>query len=257
MRRFLVAGNWKMNTDRASGSALAGALAENSPSEEAGVEVLVCPPFTGLESVGRAIDGSAVQLGAQDVYFEPGGAFTGEISVEMLRDAGCGYVIIGHSERRNVLGEDDEVANRKVKAALAGGLKVVLCVGELLSQREAGNTEWVLDLQMAGSLADISEDDAKNIVIAYEPVWAIGTGVTATTEQAESAHLHLRNWVSGHYNSEFADQLRILYGGSVKPDNAEALMSQPNVDGALVGGASLKPDLFIPIIDAARSLANR
>ena len=228
MRRFLVAGNWKMNTNRGSGSALAGALAENSPVEEAGVEVLICPPYTGIESAGNAISGSAVQLGAQDVYFEPGGAFTGEISVEMLSDAGCGYVIIGHSERRHVLGETDEIINRKVKAALAGGLKVVLCVGELLSDREGGNTESVLDAQMAGGLADISEDDAKAIVIAYEPVWAIGTGVTATTEQAESAHLHLRNWVSGHYNAEFADQLRILYGGSVKPDNAADLMSQPN-----------------------------
>jgi triosephosphate isomerase len=174
----------------------------------------------------------------------------------MLKDVGCHSVIIGHSERRHVMGETDEVINKKVKAALAGGLQAVLCVGELLSDREAGNTESVLDTQMAGGLADISADQAKNVVIAYEPVWAIGTGVTATTEQAESAHLHLRKWLTSHYNSELAEQMQILYGGSVKPDNAEALMSQPNVDGALVGGASLKADLFVPIIDAARKLAS-
>lgn len=256
MRRFLVAGNWKMNTDRASGQSLAKALAENSPAEEAGVEVLVCPPFVYVDGVGQAVADSAVQLGAQDVYFEESGAFTGEVSVSMLKDMGCRYVIIGHSERRHVMGETDEVINRKVKAALAGGLQVVLCVGELLSEREAGNTESVLDRQMAGGLADVSAEEAGDIVIAYEPVWAIGTGVTATTEQAESAHLHLRNWLSGHYNQQVADNTRILYGGSVKPDNAESLMSQPNVDGALVGGASLKADLFVPIIDAARKLAS-
>lgn len=256
MRRFLVAGNWKMNTDTASGTALAKALAENVPSAEDGVEVLVFPPFVYVASIGQAVADSGVQLGAQDVYFEESGAFTGEVSVGMLKDVGCHSVIIGHSERRHVMGETDEVINKKVKAALAGGLQAVLCVGELLSDREAGNTESVLDTQMAGGLADISADQAKNVVIAYEPVWAIGTGVTATTEQAESAHLHLRKWLTSHYNSELAEQMQILYGGSVKPDNAEALMSQPNVDGALVGGASLKADLFVPIIDAARKLAS-
>ena len=256
MRRFLVAGNWKMNTTRSSGEELAGALAENAASPEDGVEVLVCPPNVYLDAISGRTSGSAVQLGAQDVYFEESGAFTGEVSVGMLKDIGCDSVIIGHSERRHVLGETDEVINRKVKAAIAGGLRAVLCVGELLSDREAGNTESVLDTQMAGGLADISEADVKDIVIAYEPVWAIGTGVTATTEQAESAHLHLRNWLAANYTAETADQIRILYGGSVKPDNAEALMGQPNVDGALVGGASLKPDLFIPIIDAARKLAS-
>lgn len=256
MRRFLVAGNWKMNTNSASGVELAGALAENAASEENGVEVLVCPPSVYLSGVASRVDGSAVALGAQDVYFEAGGAFTGEISVDMLKDVGCGYVLIGHSERRHVIGETDELINKKVKAAIAGGLTPVLCVGELLSEREAGQTESVLDGQMAGGLADISEAEAKNVVIAYEPVWAIGTGVTASTEQAESAHLHLRKWITDNYSASFAEQVRILYGGSVKPDNAEALMSQPNVDGALVGGASLKPDLFIPIIDAARKLAS-
>lgn len=256
MRRFLVAGNWKMNTTLASGQDLAAALAENAPVAEDGVEILVCPPFPYLAAVGAKTGDSAVQLGAQDVYFEAGGAFTGEVSVDMIKDVGCTHVILGHSERRHVIGETDEIINSKVKAAIAGGLTPVLCVGELLSEREAGQTESVLDRQMAGGLADISESDAMNVVIAYEPVWAIGTGVTATTEQAESAHLHLRNWVSSHYTAELAEQMRILYGGSVKPDNAEALMGQPNVDGALVGGASLKPELFIPIIDAARKLSS-
>lgn len=255
MRRFLVAGNWKMNTDRASGTELASALAANAPAEESGVEVLVCPPSAYLAPIQDAIASSAVQLGAQNCYFEASGAFTGEVSVGMLKDVGCSSVILGHSERRHVLGECDETINKKVKAAIAGGLKAVLCVGELLEDREAGNTESVLDTQMAGGLADVSEADAANLVIAYEPVWAIGTGVTATPEQAESAHEHLRKWLETRYSAGFAEAVQILYGGSVKPDNAEILMGQPNVDGALVGGASLKPDLFIPIIDAARKLA--
>lgn len=255
MRRFLVAGNWKMNTNRATGEALASALAANAPSAEDGVEVLVCPPYPYLAPIADKTSSSAVSLGAQDVYFEASGAFTGEVAVDMLKDVGCSHVLVGHSERRHVMGETDEIINKKVKAGIAGGLTVVLCVGELLSDREAGNTESVLDAQMLGGLADTSEADAKNVVIAYEPVWAIGTGVTASPEQAESAHEHLRKWVANRYTSAFSEQIQILYGGSVKPDNAEVLMGQPNVDGALVGGASLKPDLFIPIIEAARKLS--
>lgn len=256
MRRILVAGNWKMNTNRATGTELAAALSANAPATEAGVEVLVCPPYPYLSAISDAVSGSAVQVGAQDVYFEASGAFTGEVSVGMLKDVGCSHVIIGHSERRHVMGETDEIINKKVKSSIAGGLTVVLCVGELLSEREAGQTEAVLDAQMAGGLADVSEDDAKDLVIAYEPVWAIGTGVTASPEQAESAHEHLRKWVASRYNSSFSEKIRILYGGSVKADNAETLIGQANVDGALVGGASLKPDQFIPIIEAARKLAN-
>lgn len=256
MRRFLVAGNWKMNTTRATGEALATALAESAATPEDGVEVLVCPPYPYLTCIADKAAGSAVNVGSQDVYFEASGAFTGEVAVDMLKDVGCKSVLVGHSERRHVMGETDEVINKKVKAGIAGGLQVVLCVGELLSEREAGNTESVLDTQMAGGLADISAEDAKDVVIAYEPVWAIGTGVTASPEQAESAHEHLRKWITNRYDSAFSDQIRILYGGSVKPDNAETLMGQPNVDGALVGGASLKPELFIPIIDAARKLAS-
>ena len=256
MRQFLVAGNWKMNTDQASGVTLAGALASAVSETHDGVEVLVCPPFPYLRSIGTAMSGSGVLLGAQDVYFEASGAFTGEVSVSMLRDVGCSHVILGHSERRHVIGESDDLINKKVRAGLEGGLQVILCVGELLSEREASQTEAVLDRQMAGSLDGISGEKAANLVIAYEPVWAIGTGVTASLDQAESAHAHIRKWMAECYNSGFADQVRILYGGSVKPDNAEVLMRQPNVDGALVGGASLKADNFVPIIDAAKILTS-
>jgi triosephosphate isomerase len=255
MRRFLVAGNWKMNTVRQSATALSGELAAVAATDEAGVEVLVCPPYPYLLPVGDVLRGSAVRLGAQDVYFESPGAFTGEVAVEMLRDVGCQYVLIGHSERRAILGETDAVINRKVRAAIVGGLTVVLCVGEQLSERQAGETEAVLDRQMEGAFAGISDSEASGIVIAYEPVWAIGTGVTASPEQAESAHEHLRKWLARRYNPNFSDKTRILYGGSVKPDNALALLGQPNVDGALVGGASLKAATFVPIIEAARKLS--
>ncbi len=255
MRRFLIAGNWKMNTTRQSGVTLAGELAAVVPQAEAGVEVLVCPPYPYLLAVGEALAGSAVHLGAQDAYFEAPGAFTGEVAVDMLRDCGCRYVILGHSERRHVMGETDAIINRKVRAAVAGGLAAVLCVGELLSERQSGQTEEVLDRQMEGGLTGVSEAEAAQVVIAYEPVWAIGTGVTATPEQAESAHEHLRKWLARRYTSAFSEKVRILYGGSVKADNAETLLGQPNVDGALVGGASLKASTFVPIIEAARKLS--
>lgn len=255
MRRFLIAGNWKMNTTRSAGVALAGELAAVASQTEAGVEVLVCPPYPYLIPVGEKLSGSAVHLGAQDVYFEAPGAFTGEVAVEMLKDCGCRYVILGHSERRHVMGETDAVINRKVRAAISGSLTTVLCVGELLSERQSGQTEEVLDRQMEGGLSGVSEAEAANVVIAYEPVWAIGTGVTATPEQAESAHEHLRNWLARRYTPAFSEKVRILYGGSVKADNAETLLSQPNVDGALVGGASLKAASFVPIIEAARKLS--
>ncbi len=256
MRRFLIAGNWKMNTTRQSGEALASELAAVMPQAETGVEVLVCPPYPYLFPVGDKLAGSAVHLGAQDCYFEAPGAFTGEIAVEMLRDCGCRFVILGHSERRHVMGETDSTINRKVRAAISGGLTAVLCVGELLSERQSGKTEEVLDQQMEGGLSGVSEAEAANLIVAYEPVWAIGTGVTATPEQAESAHEHLRKWLAGRYTASFSERVRILYGGSVKADNAEILLGQPNVDGALVGGASLKASTFVPIIDAARKLSS-
>ncbi len=251
MRRLFVAGNWKMNTLAESATSLGSDLAKQYPESIEKVELLVCPPFPYLAAVGSAVDGSAIQLGAQNAYFESPGAFTGEVAVEMLLDVGSEWVILGHSERRHVLGETDETINQKVLACLSKGLKVILCVGELLSEREAGQTESVLDGQMEGGLAGLDVESLQNLAIAYEPVWAIGTGVTATEEQADSAHAHLRNWLTNRYNSDVAQDMRILYGGSVKPGNAGSLMSLPNVDGALVGGASLQFDSFSAIIDAA------
>ena len=255
MRRFLVAGNWKMNTTKDSGSQLAQALAAEVPKEKTAVEVLVCPPFPYLSTIGDIVNGTGIGFGAQNCYHESPGAFTGETSTEMLSDVGCRSVILGHSERRHILKETDADINLKVKKALDAGLQVVLCVGELQSERESEQTEAVLDTQMTGGLEGVNSAAFDKIVIAYEPVWAIGTGLTATPNQAEAAHQYLRNWLKDHYSAEIADSTRILYGGSVKPDNAKELLSQGNVDGALVGGASLKAELFIPIIQAAVELA--
>jgi triosephosphate isomerase len=255
MRRPLIAGNWKMNTTAQSAVVLSRAVA-GAVRSLPNVDVLVCPPFPYLSAVVEAVRGSAVAVGAQNSWPEPPGAFTGEVANEMLRDVGCTSVILGHSERRHVLGEGDSLINRKVRAALAHGLQVILCVGELLEEREAGNTETVLDTQMAGGLADVQADALTNIVIAYEPVWAIGTGRTATPDQAQAAHAHVRNWLAGRYNAALAGATRILYGGSVKADNAADLLRQPDVDGALVGGASLNRDAFLPIVQAASEIAN-
>jgi triosephosphate isomerase len=254
MRRFFVAGNWKMNLLAKSAVELAGALARAVPASLPNVQVAVCPPFPYLSAVAGAVSGSGVELGAQNAWHEKPGAYTGEVAVEMLLDVGCRWVILGHSERRLILGETDELISRKTLAALSAGLDVILCVGETLSQRQAGQTEQVLDSQMQGSLAGIDDKACARIVIAYEPVWAIGTGVTATTEQAESAHSHLRKWLASRYNPRIAAETRILYGGSVKPQNARSLLEQPDVDGALVGGASLKVDDFLPIVRAAEGI---
>lgn len=255
MRRFLVAGNWKMNTTKDSGSQLAQALVAEVPEENTAVEVLVCPPFPYLNTIGDIVNGTGVGFGAQNCYHESPGAFTGEIATEMLSDLGCRSVLLGHSERRHVLKETNADINLKVKKALDAGLQVVLCVGELQSERESEQTEAVLDTQMTGGLEGVDSSAFDKIVIAYEPVWAIGTGLTATPDQAEAAHQYLRNWLKDHYSAEISDSTRILYGGSVKPDNAKELLSQTNVDGALVGGASLKAELFIPIIQAAAEIA--
>ena len=255
MRRKFVAGNWKMNTTLASAQSLAQELAAAVPADRTQVDVLVAPPYPYLWAVHQALAGSAIQLGAQNAWHTAPGAYTGEVGVDMLKDVGCRQVILGHSERRHVLEESDELINRKVKAVLAGGLDVILCVGELLAEREADQTEAVLNLQMAGGLADVAAGSLSRITIAYEPVWAIGTGKTATPGQAEAAHAFLRNWLKEQYSAEIAQTTRILYGGSVKADNASELLSQTNVDGALVGGASLKTEQFLPIIQAAWNLA--
>lgn len=250
MRKTFIAGNWKMNLDLAGAKSLAESLAGQADSF-GDVEVAVCPPSVYLHAVREAVGDSAVGVGAQNCYHEASGAFTGELSVGMLGDIGCRYVILGHSERRHVLGESNQDVNRKVLAALAAGLTPIVCVGETLDEREAGGTEDIVAEQFYGSLAGLTNEQAAQIVIAYEPVWAIGTGKVATPEQAEQVHSALRQLLQTRYNGEIADSVRIQYGGSVKPENAAELLGQPNIDGALVGGASLKADSFLGIIRAA------
>lgn len=250
MRRPFVAGNWKMNLNRADAEALAKGIAAGVEGDA--VEVGICPPSVYLDVVAAASKGSQVGVGAQNLYPEPKGAFTGEISPDMVVDIGCKYVILGHSERRNIMGESSEEVNKKLVAALAANLTPIVCVGELLEQREAGQTMSVIQEQFDGSFAGISEADMQKCVIAYEPVWAIGTGKVATPEQAEEVHADLRKLMEQRYNSAVADSVRIQYGGSVKPDNAGDLLARPNIDGALVGGASLKVDSFLGIIAAAK-----
>jgi triosephosphate isomerase len=252
MRRKLIAGNWKMNTYRAAATKLARAVVENA-GKHSGVDLLVCPPFVYLAAVSEIIKGSALGLGAQNMYHEANGAFTGETSATMLRDVGCTHVILGHSERRHILGETDAAVNKKTLAALAAGLTPIVCVGELLGERESGQTASVIRRQFDGSLAGITADQIEKLVIAYEPVWAIGTGKVATPEQAEEVHAELRGLLSKHYNDKSSANVRILYGGSVKPSNAKDLLSQPNIDGALVGGASLNADDFLGIAAGASS----
>ena len=250
MRQPFIAGNWKMNLNRAAAVALAEAVAKKA-EEIDGVDLAVCPPSCYLDAVGRAIAGSKVALGAQNMYHEKDGAFTGELSAAMLCDLGCKCVILGHSERRHILGETDAAINRKVHAALAAGLIPIVCVGELLAEREAGQTLPVIRRQFDGSLAGLSADQMMKIVIAYEPVWAIGTGKVATPQQAEDVHLALRKLMEERYNKVLAEAVRIQYGGSVKPENAAQLLKQPDIDGALVGGASLKADQFLGIVAGA------
>ena len=234
---------------RNSSVALVHALVDTLSADDR-VDVAVCPPAVYLHDVGAAIRGSAVQLGAQNMHFEKDGAFTGEISASMLTDLGCRYVILGHSERRQYFGETDATVNRKTLVALDSGLTPIVCVGETLEERESGKTEHVVATQIKGSLAGLSAQQGEKLVIAYEPVWAIGTGKTATPEQAEEVHAQIRSLLRELFGAT-ADVIRIQYGGSVKPENAAELMRQPNIDGALVGGASLKADSFAGIIAAA------
>jgi triosephosphate isomerase len=247
MRRPLIAGNWKMNLNRADAVALASAIAERSAGIE-GVDLAVFPPSVYLDAVGRAVAGSRLAIGAQNVYHEPNGAFTGEISASMLVDLGCRYVILGHSERRHILRESNEEVNKKVLAALAAGLVPIVCLGELLAQREAGRTGEVIRRQFEGSLTGVDAEQMGRIVLAYEPVWAIGTGKVATPQQAEAVHTDLRKILADRYNTDVAQRVHIQYGGSVKASNAADLLAQENIDGALVGGASLKADEFLGIV---------
>ena len=246
MRTPLIAANWKMHKTVSQALAFAADLRSRLQGE-AGVEVAIAPPFPALAALGEALDGSPISLAAQNVHPEPEGAFTGEVSAPMLASLGCTYVIVGHSERRALFGEDDALVAAKLAAVQAAGMRPILCVGETLEQREAGKTFDVLAGQLAGSLARIDAERSAEIVVAYEPVWAIGTGRTATPEIAQEAHAFVRERLAGLLGG-VAEQVRILYGGSVKPENAAALLAQPDIDGGLVGGASLDPASFCAII---------
>ncbi|MBI4791780.1 MAG: triose-phosphate isomerase [Deltaproteobacteria bacterium] len=246
-RRPLLAGNWTMHTTIAEAEALAVAIAQTAiPADR---DVMLAPPFTALAAVGKVLAGSPVLLGAQNVCWEPKGAFTGEISPPMLRDAGCTLVIVGHSERRHIFAETDAMINQRVAGAIRHELVPLLCIGETLAEREAGLTFQVLERQLREGLKDIVLSGAGQLVVAYEPVWAIGTGRTATVDQAQEAHRFVRGVLLTMYEKNIATQIRILYGGSVNPDNVDALMAQDDVDGALVGGAALKAESFCRIIN--------
>ncbi len=250
MRQKFVAGNWKMYTNTATAKQLASAVAKGLGNEQR-VRVAVCPPAPYLLPVAEVLRGSNVLLGGQNAFTENEGAFTGEVSPTMLVDVGCTYVILGHSERRHKLGETDAFINRKVHAALAAGLQVILCIGETLSERQSNRTEEVLDGQLSGSLAGLDAAAMAKVVLAYEPVWAIGTGHTATPDQAQQAHAFIRGRIAGKFGAPVAQSVIIQYGGSAKPDNVEALLHQPDVDGGLIGGASLNADQFLAIIRIA------
>ncbi len=250
MRKYVVAGNWKMNTHLEDGVALAKAVAEKFSGNDK-VEAVVCPPYLSITKVGEAIKGTAVKLGAQDCHFEDNGAYTGKVSVSMLKDAGVEYVILGHSEQRTYFHESNEGVNKKTKKVLEVGLTPIICVGETLEERESNNTEAVVEDHVRGAYAGLSAEDAEKTIIAYEPVWAIGTGKTATSAQAQEVHKFIRSLLAEMYSADLAEKVRIQYGGSMKPENAGELLAQPDVDGGLIGGAALKADSFIGIIEAA------
>ncbi len=252
-RRRYIGGNWKMNTNLAGAKALAESLI-GSIGKDDSVEVVICPPFPYLQGVGDLLHKahSRIRLGAQDVYHQANGAFTGEVSCEMLKDLGVSVVLTGHSERRHVLGESDDLINRKTRAALAAGLQVILCIGETMQQREAGQTDSINLAQLYYGLAGVAPDQMARVTLAYEPVWAIGTGKTATPDDAQSAHAVIRGAMQRMYGPDIASETRIMYGGSVKGSNAAELFQQDDVDGGLIGGASLKADEFTSIVRAAR-----
>ena len=251
-RKVIIAGNWKMNM---TPSATKTAIAETSAlvAGKNGCEVVLCVPFVDIAVAVEAAKGTNVKIGAQNVHFEKKGAFTGEISADMLLESGVEYVIVGHSERRQYFGETDETVNKRTRAALDAGLKVILCLGEVLEERQAGITDEVVAMQTKLDLAGISAEDMKNVIIAYEPVWAIGTGLTATPDQAEEVCAIIRKVVCGLYNNDVAEALTIQYGGSMNDGNAAELLAKLDVDGGLIGGASLVPEKFAKIVDAAQA----
>ena len=250
MRKKVIAGNWKMNMDLHQSQKLVSEII-NGLGKDNKAEVIVCPPFTSLSEVSSLLKGTQVKLGAQNMYYEESGAFTAEISADMLKSVGCEYIILGHSERRVIFNESDELINKKMKTALAKELKPIFCIGELLEQRESGETMEVVSSQVEKGLEGITAGQMKNVIVAYEPVWAIGTGKTATPEQAQEVHAFIREFVAKKYSASVAENLIIQYGGSVKPENSGELLSQKDIDGALVGGACLKADSFLSIITSA------
>jgi triosephosphate isomerase len=251
MRQKIIAGNWKMNKDVDESAALINGLKESLKNVSDAVEVVLCPPYTSLTLASQLLRGNRLKLGAQNMHYEDDGAYTGEISGRMLRSIGCEYVILGHSERRTYFQESDSVVNRKIMKALALGLKPIACVGETLDERERGLTEVVVSKQVRGILEGVPAGGLRRLVVAYEPVWAIGTGKNATPQQANEVHKLIRDLVSKLFDQGASEGLVIQYGGSVKPDNAAELLQQPDIDGALVGGASLKADSFAEIVKAA------
>jgi triosephosphate isomerase len=250
LRKKLIAGNWKMNKTSADAVSLVQEIV-TAVGRNTDVDVVVCPPFTSLESVFKTLDGSTVKLGAQNMHHEASGAFTGEISAGMLRSLFASYVILGHSERRTYFNETDSFINQKVLAALKAQLKPILCVGETLAEREAGSTLKVVQTQLEAALEGVSKDLATNVVLAYEPVWAIGTGKVATTEQAQEVHAFIRGLLTKLFGTAAAGRMRILYGGSMKPANAPELLAQKDIDGGLIGGASLESRSFVELVKAA------
>ena len=250
MRKKVIAGNWKMNMGLHQSQKLVSEII-NGLGKDTKAEVIVCPPFTSLNEVSSLLKGTQIKLGAQNMYYEESGAFTGEVSADMLKSVGCEFVILGHSERRVIFNEPDELINKKIKAALAKSLKPIFCIGELLEQREKGETMQVVSRQVENGLEGVSAEQMKNVIIAYEPVWAIGTGKTATPLQAQEVHSFIRELVANNFPISVAENLIIQYGGSVKPENSGELLSQKDIDGALVGGACLKADSFLRIIVSA------
>lgn len=255
MRKILVAGNWKMNMGPAETRSMISELRSELSSIPKNVDVLLCPPFVSLPAAADALEGYDVDLGGQDVFYEDNGAFTGAISTQMLNEVGCSHVIIGHSERRALFGDTDEVVNKKMKKALADGLTPIVCVGETLEQRNAGQHMGLVANQVERALSGLSEEEAHKVIIAYEPIWAIGTGETATPDQAQEMHAHIRDNLKTLYSDNLGESLRILYGGSVKPKNAEDLFGKQDVDGGLIGGASLKAEKLGPVIEIADNLS--
>ena len=252
MRRQLIAGNWKLQKTVTEAVAFVGELRQKlAPVKDA--DILVCPTYPALHPVAKALAGSNIAVGAQDLYWEEKGAFTGTVSAAMIKDTGCSHVLVAHSERRQLFCETNETSNKRVRAALKVGLVPVLCVGETLAEREGGRTTDVVKAQLEGGLAGLSPADLKTLVIAYEPVWAIGTGKVATPAQAQEVHATIRAWLRSAKDAALADGCRVLYGGSVKPDNAAELLRQPDIDGALVGGACLEVASFVAIVNGRRA----